>query len=369
MRALAVWMHRYLGLVLGALLLVSGLSGAYVVFGKEIDASLNESLLRVRPQAGRAPLEQALAAAQAAVPGLPARTIFIPEEADRALEIWFRGTDLRAYVDPYSGALKGTRHAGDSLNGFLLDLHMHLLAGETGEQVMGWAGLATVALCLAGLWLWWPRRGGFRQALGIKWGAASYRVWRDLHKLAGAVSCLFLVVGAGTGAALALHDVLTEPLLKVLTGEGTRRKPPLSRQPAPAAQPARLSAMLAQAQGVFPDGRITRVNLPARPEDAVMVRMRLPGEIHQYGRTFVWFDQYDGVLLRQDNALQANLATRVQNWFYPLHTGSYGGLATRWLQLIAGLAMGLLSLSGAWLFYRGWRARSATRPAPIRATL
>ncbi|HEX8887053.1 MAG TPA: PepSY domain-containing protein, partial [Noviherbaspirillum sp.] len=68
-----------------------------------------------------------------------------------------------------------------------------------------------------------------------------------------------------------------------------------------------------------------------------------------------------------DDALKANLATRVQNWFYPLHTGSYGGLATRWLQLLAGLAMALLSLSGAWLFYRGWRARAAARPAVIRA--
>ena len=367
MRATAVWLHRYLGLALGAVLLVSGLSGAWIVFGKSIDASLNASLLRVQPQAGRAPLEQVLAAARQGAPGLEAKTVFLPEQPDLALEIRFRGTDLRAYVDPYSGALKGTRHAGDSLNGFLLDLHMHLLSGKTGEQVMGWVGLGALALCLAGLWLWWPRRGGFGKALSVKWGASPYRVWRDLHKLAGAALCLFMLLGAGTGAALALHDVLTEPLLKALTGEGTRRKPPSSRPPAPAATAASLSAMLQEASRLHPDGRITRVGLPSRPDEAVLVRMRLPGEVHQYGRTFLWFDRHDGALLRQDNALQANLATRVQNWFYPLHTGSYGGLATRWLQLVAGLAMALLSLSGAWLFYRGWRARTAARPAPVRA--
>lgn len=366
MRAAAVWLHRYLGLALGAMLLVSGLSGAWIVFGKSIDASLNPSLLRVQPQAGRAPLEQVLAAARHGAPGLEAKTIFIPEQPDQALEIWFSGTDLRAYVDPYSGALKGTRHAGDSLNGFLLDLHMHLLSGKTGEQVMGWIGLGALALCLAGLWLWWPRRGGFGKALAVKWGASPYRVWRDLHKLAGAALCLFMLLGAGTGAALALHDVLTEPLLRALTGEGTRRKPPSSRPPAPASTAASLSAMLQEASRLHPDGRITRVGLPSRPDEAVLVRMRLSGEVHQYGRTFLWFDRHDGALLRQDNALQANLATRVQNWFYPLHTGSYGGLATRWLQLVAGLAMATLSLSGAWLFYRGWRARTAARPAPIR---
>jgi uncharacterized iron-regulated membrane protein len=366
MRATAVWLHRYLGLALGALLLVSGLSGACIVFGKSIDASLNDGLLRVTAQAERVPLEQVLAAARRAAPGQEPKTVLIPEQPDLALEIRYGGTDLRAYVDPYSGALKGTRHARDSLNGFLLDLHMHLLSGKTGEQVMGWAGLGALVLCLAGLWLWWPRRGGFRQALSVKWGAAPYRFWRDLHKLAGVALCLFMLLGAGTGAALALQDVLTEPLLKALTGEGTRRKPPASRPPASPA--ASLSAMLTEAQRLYPDGRITRLSLPARPDESVMVRMRLPGEMHEHGRTFVWFDQYDGVVLRHDNAHQANLATRVQNWFYPLHTGSYGGLATRWLQLIAGLAMASLSLSGAWLFYRGWHARSAARPAPIRAT-
>lgn len=367
MRATAVWLHRYLGLVLGAVLLVSGLSGAYVVFGKPIDASLNGDLLRVQPQARRAPLEQVLAAALQGAPGLEAKTVFIPEQPDLALEIWFRGTDLRAYVDPYSGALKGTRHANDSLNGFLLDLHMHLLSGKTGEQVMGWVGLGALVLCLAGLWLWWPRRGNFGKALGVKWGAAPYRVWRDLHKLTGAVLCLFMLLGAGTGAALALHEVLTEPLLKALTGESTRRKPPLSRLPASTSPAPGLSLMLQEASRLYPEGRVTRVGLPSRQDEAVMVRMRLPGEIHQYGRTFVWFDRHDGTLLRHDNALQANLATRVQNWFYPLHTGSYGGLATRWLQLFAGLGMALLSLSGIWLFYRGWRARAGARPAVIRA--
>ncbi|WP_194713210.1 hypothetical protein [Noviherbaspirillum soli] len=83
-----------------------------------------------------------------------------------------------------------------------------------------------------------------------------------------------------------------------------------------------MAAMLEQALRLHPDGRISRASLPSRSDEAVMVRMRLPGEIHEYGRTFVWFDRYDGTLLRDDNALQAHLATRVQTWFYPLHTGS-----------------------------------------------
>jgi uncharacterized iron-regulated membrane protein len=103
--------------------------------------------------------------------------------------------------------------------------------------------------------------------------------------------------------------------------------------------------------------------MPAGPKGAVTVRLRLPGEIHQLGRTFVHFDQYDGTLLRTDNVLEANLATRINAWFYPLHTGAYGGTATRVLNILFGLSLALISLSGGWMWVRN---RLAKRRAAAR---
>jgi uncharacterized iron-regulated membrane protein len=106
-----------------------------------------------------------------------------------------------------------------------------------------------------------------------------------------------------------------------------------------------------------------RLMLPATPDGAVTVRMRLPGEIHQLGRTFVHFDQYDGRLLRADNVLESNLATRINAWFYPLHTGFYGGVGTRMLNVLFGLSLALISLSGGWMWVRN---RIAKRRAAAR---
>lgn len=355
MRKVTIWVHRYLGLALGSLLLISGLTGAVIVFNKTIDAWLNPSLIQVSPSENRASLDQILNDIRQTMPDERASAVFIPDSPERALEIWFRQSELRAYVDPYSGAILGARHTTDFLTGFLVDLHMHLLSGETGEQIMGWSGIGAILLSLLGLYLWWPKAGRWKQALAIKWQAAPVRVWLDIHKLAGAVICAFLILTAATGASLALYDIITEPALIALTGEGTRKKPPVSRKTGLGAAP--VSPMLAHAASLFPDGRITRISLPMKPDAAVMVRMRLDGEIHQFGRTFVWFDQYDGSVLRVDNALQANRATRIQSWLYPLHTGVYGGTATRWLQVLVGLSLSLLTLSGAWLWWKGHVAR------------
>lgn len=356
MRRIAVWFHRYLGLALGGLLLISGLTGSAIVFKAPLDAWLNPELVRVAVGEQRAGLDQVLSTVQQAVPDAQAGTVFIPESPEQALEIWFRKSELRAYVDPYTGAMLGTRHATDSLFGFLVDLHIHLLSGETGEQVMGWSGLGAIVLSLLGVWLWWPKAGRWKQALSVKWQAAPVRVWLDIHKVVGVLICAFLILTAGTGASLALYEIVTEPALIAVTGEGTRRPPPVSSKTAGTAAP--LDPMLVHAASLFPNGRITRVALPAKPGAAVMVRMRLDGEIHQFGRTFVWFDQYDGTVLRVENALQANSATRLQSWLYPLHTGVYGGMPTRWLQVLIGLSLSLLTLSGAWLWFKGYRARA-----------
>lgn len=359
MRKYIVLAHRYLGLAIGGLLLISGLTGSAIVFNRDIDGWLNPDLLRVAPQAERASLHTLMRNVREAAPDRQAGALFLPEEPDRAVEVWFREDDWRAYADPYTGEVLGVRQATASLMGFLVDLHMHLLSGETGERIMGWSGLGGIVLALLGLWLWWPKRSRWRQAFSIKWQAAPVRVWLDAHKVTGALACAFLLLTAATGASLALYDIVTEPALVALTGEGTRR--PAPRSAGGAGSDASLDPMLARAAAVFPQGRITRINLPAQPGDAVLVRMRLPGEAHQFGRTFLWFDRYDGSLLRVDNALEANLATRVQSWLYPLHTGFYGGSPTRGLQVLIGLSLALLSASGGWLWWKGHRSRAAAR--------
>lgn len=356
MRRFSVFLHRYMGLAFGVFLLISSVTGALVVFAKPIDASLNTDLLEVLPQNQLVAIDTLLANVHQAVPGQQIGAVFLPQTPDRVWEFWFQEEEhLRAYANPYTGEVTGTREATDALMGFLIDLHIHLLAGETGEQILGWAGLATIFLSVLGVYLWWPKRGKWKKAFSVKWGAAPIRVWLDIHKVIGACMFVLIVITAATGSALALHDIITEPLLKALTGEETRLPSPKSRV---ASEPdAPLGPMLGQAQAIFPNGQLSRISLPATPDGPVVIRMRLDGEIHQFGRTFLFFDRYDGSLLKSASAFDANLAVRIQNWFYPLHTGFYGGTLTRILQVFVALSLMTLILSGAWLWWKGRQAR------------
>ena len=350
MRRLISWLHRYVGLAAAVVLVMSGITGALITFDGEIDRATHPELRRVEPRPAAAGADTLAASAREAWSSDPVRMLVFPESPGDAVEVWYRGSSMRAYLDPYDGHVLGLRDTHDSPMGILVDLHTNLLAGETGRAVIGWFGLAAVLLVVLGIWLWWPRRGRWRQALTVKWEAGAARVWLDVHKVAGIVTGVFLVVIAATGAALALPNVVTEPLLVALTGAGAKQAAPASASRA--GPPASLDTMVQRAGAAFPEGRITRLMLPTSPKGAVTVRMRLPAEIHQVGRTFIHFDRYDGRLLRVDNVLESNLATRINAWFYPLHTGVYGGTATRVLNVLFGLSLALISLSGGWMWVR-----------------
>lgn len=363
MRNSLVFLHRYAGLLLGLFLLMSGLTGSAIVFSKAIDGFLNTQLLTVTPQPTLADIDVVLKNVRQTIPGQKPNSVYLPRAASDAVEVVYQASGMRVYADPYSGEVLGSRHGNDSLTGFLIDLHVHLLAGKTGEEVMGWIGLAGIVLAIVGLVLWWPKKGKWKQAVSVKWSAGAFRVWFDLHRVVGVFVLAFLLMTALTGAALALFDKVTEPVLIALTGKG-------ARQPAPKSTPRDgermlLAPMLKQAAAIFPEGQITRITLPAKPDAAVGVRMRLQGEIHQFGRTFVWFDQYDGRVLRVDNALTAHRAVQIQSWLFPLHTGTYGGMLTQWLQVLVGISLSWLTVSGAWLWLKRFRSRS--RATTLRA--
>ena len=89
---------------------------------------------------------------------------------------------------------------------WIYQLHMQLLAGDIGSQLVGWSGVAMLLLLFSGVVAWWPR-GSWRKALAFKRDASSIRRLHDLHKLSGLWSVGLLLVLVASGVLLALPTV------------------------------------------------------------------------------------------------------------------------------------------------------------------
>ncbi|OFU86685.1 PepSY-associated TM helix domain-containing protein, partial [Achromobacter xylosoxidans] len=228
LRTAVSFLHRWTGLVLGVVLVLAGLSGSLLAFDHELDGWLNARMLRNTAGACNTaqPPSAAAGAVQRAWPGAEIGAITLPQAAGDSYRVQFRHdatADNEAGVDACSGQLLASRNrdavALDRAHvmPLLLRWHMTLLQGKTGREILGWLALAWLALLAAGIYLAWPRPGHWRRSVTVTRGVGAFRTSYELHRAAGLIAALFLLVVAGTGFFLGLPQLGRQLVASVAT--------------------------------------------------------------------------------------------------------------------------------------------------------
>lgn len=361
LRDLARTLHRVLGLAAGFFLVVIGLSGSALVFRAEIDRALDPHLLVATPAPTRAPLQPALDEVARRHPGEPVTRVRVPQRADGTYELWLGAAPSRyVYVDPGSGAVLGERRPTEFLTGWLFLLHSHLLAGEAGHLVAGVAALALVALSISGIVTWWPRRAPWQawrpwwQSMTVARGVGAKRATYDLHRAAGFWTSALLLLAGVTGASLVFHEAFQRMAYAVTA---TSPEPRPRYAPPRAAPMLAVDSLVAIARRVQPGGVTSYLYLPTGPGQTFRVRQRLAGETHPNGKSFVHLDPGSGRTLDVEDGARAPRGARLYSMLYPLHIGVVGGVGTRVLAMLVGLALPVLAVTGAMVWWRRIRRR------------
>lgn len=368
-RALARRVHLWLGLSLGVLLAVIGLTGSILVFYPQIDDALHPEISLV----GSAPppsWERAYRTVRAVYPDktgswrfevtgrggdIPARYYKPAERAGRdfaPMMVWLSADGGRVLRRDYWGEYAVT---------WIYDLHHRLLLQATGGKILGYSGLAMLVLLLAGLAAWWPRPGSLGKALRFKRDAAPGRRLYDLHKLTGLYSLALLLLLTITGVLLALPKESAQVMSPILGAPG---QPPEAAAADRSFTPERrisLDRAAATAMVALPGAGIAWIETPASDHGLYRIRMQAPGDPSaRFPHSFVRIDPASGKVLAITDARHAGPHDTLLNWIHPLHDGSFGGLATRWIAVVAGLAPTLLLVLGV----MRWRLRRrASLPA------
>jgi uncharacterized iron-regulated membrane protein len=376
-RRLVVQLHLWVGLTAGLVVSVVGLTGSLYVFAPEVTAALNADLFAPRAGGAGAPLDarEVVRRVEGATGGA-VESVQWPLRERGTFQLKLFGDDAWLYADPRTGAVLGrdVDRASVRLVGWLLEVHTSLTLGEVGYLITGGASLAlALALVSSGLFLWWPRRRAqLRPAMVPRWRGATWRRRLfDLHNVSGAYASGLMVVLALTGAYWSFPDA-AQRLVDAVTGSPPDAAFPASAaaEPrsawAPGARPLTLAAALAATDTLFP-GHARRNMWMTRDSTGVVYlswirepRIAPGGEY----RPMVWLDRYTGAVVRRYDPARAPLGTRITNvWLPPVHYGEVGGLPTRSLAFVGGLAPAALYATGVLLW---WRRRRGTRPRAER---
>lgn len=362
--------HMWVGLVLGLLFVLLGLSGSLLTYDEGF-----ANLLDKRPQAVTAgqPLPLTMiqgiardAAAERGVRGqmqliLPdaprepitvrmggispmgnaARTGARSAGGDGAMPNRSRprggvaaGGALQLFIDPVSGEVLGTRKT--ALPGLLIfahQLHGNFLLGREGRTyVVGPLGLGMCILGLTGLVLWWPKSGQWKYAFKVRKTATGLRFHRELHAATGIWIFLVFIIVSASGL------VISWPQLFGLPGPGARNLPSVE-----VAETRRLGATEAviAATRAVPGLQARSITIPARPDQPISVNYLSNGAVN----AAVFVDPYRGTVLGVRDPSPNFLA-----WVRPVHQGSLGPI-WKFLVFLSGLAPLLFLVTGVvmWL--------------------
>lgn len=372
-RKLWLKLHRTLGLVLGAQFVLVGLSGSLLAFRQPVDEWLNAALMRVEvpPQTAYRPLDEIFAAAKRACPqfGVPER-LKMPRLQGLAATVTCMvpagDIDMDSYeifADPYTAKVTGRRLTlhGDNLLSqpfvrIVMDFHWTLLLGANRAYIVGIPAICLFVSILAGLCLWWPRNGNWRQAFTIKWGATPERIAYDLHKAIGIYFAAVLLVTLFSGISMIFKPqaralaALFSPLNEELQG--------FKSTPVPGRPPLGLEAVAAIASTVFPDGKLHEILLPEGPDGVYVAGKQADGEPNRsITNRNVTIDQYSGQILHVQDRNNFTAGETFLEWQYPLHCGEAFGNAGRAVVMALGFAPLVLYATG---FLR-WRQKRRAR--------
>jgi uncharacterized iron-regulated membrane protein len=370
LRSILGKVHLWIGLALCLPLAVIGITGSILVFEPELQA-LERPALPPRPaDAPTAPVAAIVATARAAAPAdYVAMFYTAPRAATDVATVRLApagrpgpGAGLEIFVNPVSLSLLGPHEASSGLVRQIFLLHANLLSRDrSGRDIVGWLGIAMLALGTSGLVLWWPRGGQWRRAFTIRRGARGFRFHRELHGAAGIWGLVVFFIVSFSGVYLAFPQAVGSLLSTrdIRPGAAAIRVTPV-----PTAQPLDIDGAIAVAREVVPDGILRSVALPARPDQPIRVALAHGGDREGAPVATVFVDPWTRsvVELRDPRAFSAG--ERFVAWQRALHVG--GGLGWIWriLVFLSGFLPLLFAVTGVamWLAKRRLRRGSASYP-------
>jgi len=113
------------------------------------------------------------------------------------------------FVDPATGKVLGTVTPQPSrLTGMAHQIHESMMLGRNGRMVVGVLGIFMLFLGLSGLYLWWPKSGQWKYAFIVRPSARGARLYREIHGAFGIWFLIVFLVVTATGLPLAFPGIL-----------------------------------------------------------------------------------------------------------------------------------------------------------------
>ncbi|HJP69477.1 MAG TPA: PepSY domain-containing protein [Sphingomicrobium sp.] len=362
-RGLLLTIHRWIGLTIGAALLLLAVTGGILVMRGHFERPLNSHLYSASACSHRLSLDKLAAIASASRRGESPDAIEVDLRQRNSIRVQFANKDY-VFMEPCSGAILGTENQYGGFAGTLDYLHRFRFM-DNGREFAGWLNaICLLAIIVLGVVVWWPRsRAGWRH--GLKYD-------RQLPGIARTLS-LHRVFGIYVSALLLLMSITAVPIsfgwAKSAIAAVTHS--PTDSPNAPRIERHSGSVSMEKAwqsvRTAVPDLVWAALRYPDRPTRAMTVETLERDAPHQEANSYVFIDPGTGRAVKVVRyASGVSLGRKVYLTFLALHSGLVGGILYQLVLMLACFAVPVQAYSGVVPYLR---RKLGQRPARLKLRL
>lgn len=370
MRRLIGQIHLWTGLLCCVPFVLIGLTGSVLVFEDELRAAFApaaEARQGAAHQAG-----EIIAAARSAAPqGYVPAAYIAPPASGRLASVRLApaggrggpGEGVRVDVDPVS--LATYPNPSDDFLRQIFFLHSTLLMKtREGRVVVGWFGVAMLAMAVSGLVNWWPRRVNWRAAFAVSRTTRNYGLWRELHGAAGIWGFAVLAIVSFGGVYLAFPQAVRSLVDPVLPARDLRAAVSAVKvRPIKDATPIGADAAISVAGAAVSGGRPTVVFLPTKPDQPYRVALLRAGEARHETPVTILVDPWTRRVVETFDPRGFSIGERLFAVQHAVHAGQGLGPVWKILVFLCGLLPTLFAATGIAMWLK--RRRPATAAIPL----
>lgn len=342
--------HLILGLTVGLISSISGLTGTMYVFEPEITALINSELLKGN-LSEKTPYAQNLKTVTQLqkVHKDSISSLLLPYRGQQTLALEF-GTKNTHYFHPTTGSFIGSNAKSVTFFNWLLQLHRNLHIPNYGSYIIGASAVIFGLLMLiSGFYMWWRiYKNRWKRGLTLSLGDTAKKVNFHLHRIAGIYFFVPLFLIAITGSYFTFGDSYRKALSEVPYFQQTES----SKVQLP--KVGETLALFESSMAMEEFYKLRAIYYPTEKRNNYRFRYVNNLEVSSGLRktTDITTDS-DLKIIKVSSYETTTLVNKIFSQMYPIHIGESLGIIHRLLLFFAGLIPVLLYITGLrYYFFR-----------------
>lgn len=373
MKKIARKLHLWLSIPFGIIITIICLSGAILVFDKEINELIYKDRYFVKEVKDTSlPITDIVDRVNNQLSGSTVTSVQISSEIGRNYIVGLSGEGrMTGYVDPYTAELIHIQKRGDGFFGKVMQLHRWLLdsSRKVGKPVVGYTTLVFVFILITGMFVWWPKsKKQLKNRSQVKTKYGLRRFWADMHISVGMYAFIGLLILSLTGLTYSFSWYRTG--LYTLLGVETTKKEPSNA--APKSQKGEDTGNKSKSGGKTDkktnqsDSKTLnvaswqKVYTQLRDENPNYKTISIQNGSATVAQTYTFgnmrasdkykFDNNTGNIVSCELYKDQSRETKVRGWVYSLHVGGWGGMFSKILTCLVALIGASLPLTGYYIY-------------------